>query len=1225
MSQVILEEKTSVRWTPDQERAIVSRRSNLLVSAAAGSGKTAVLVERILRLITEDRIPIQKMLIVTFTNAAAGEMRTRIIRELIKRMREDEADAQWLRSQLEKAGNASIMTLHAFCNDLVKKHFYKVDIDPAFRVGDTTLLKTLREEAVNETLEAAYTDLQADFVRFIEAFSGNRTDEKIEDMLWSVHNFIQSQPDPHAWLTVQTEALAAETAECSLWLKSLLSMIAEELEGLIESHVETKALCLAPGGPEAYLSSVQSDLEKLEALKTAIDNGYREAHKALAQFELARLTSIRGAAAEQVLPELREAVKERREMVKGYVGRLKKHFFSQSPEGLDASIRQLLPSTRALAELVIDLDLRYASLKRESNVLDFYDLEHLAIEILKDPEIAGMYREKYDHIFLDEYQDSNLVQETVIRAIAREDNVFLVGDVKQSIYKFRLADPTLFMEKLSRYSREPDARDRIIDLSANFRTRPELIERINGFFWRVMSPSLGEVTYDLHARLNPGLKFPPETGPSLSLTIVDTGSDGILDQEPSSEENEVFDPEMEEALSYMKNAELEAHVVAGMIRETLKTEIYDAKNNRVKMPSFKDVVILMRSPKSAAATYLDVLSQYGLPVRADGIGAKTASFEMQVALSLMKLIDNSRLDLDLLTVLRSPAGGFTTHDLVEVRRAVPTGSFRDAMDRLVEIEAAGALEDNGFELLKDLAIRVRFFLSRLDRWANFSNHERIGDFVWRLMIETGLLEYARAMPEGEIRESQLIHLVERAGNYEAMLRGDLAGFIKVLEEGEERDNASEIPKTLGEDEDFIRLMSIHKSKGLEFPIVFLSDTGKKFNMRDAYGDLLMHKDLGIALKEIDAERRTFRTSLPQLAIQKAIEREALSEELRILYVALTRAVDRLYVTGATKYADRALNHFSRGCLSFSMRQAKTPLDWMGAYAVGEEGGQGTKWSWQVVKAARLVREQTFGSSSHRQLETLLTEADVKSLSPEILIRLKGPAQTAQRLLPSKVSVTELKALESIDQNLLGRDATLEALYQPTLSEAPKFLGEENKATIGAARGSAFHTMLQNFDFETMGHVPPPQREMVFQSEKARMIREGRLDAALAQEIQWKNLESFFEHDLFRRMIKAKHIYREKAFVLRHGQGEDFTMIQGIMDLYFDSPEGLVLIDYKTDRIAGSDGIQQLKSRYSTQLLLYGEALSKLTGRPVASAWIYSSYQGQWVEIQLIPQLKEATF
>lgn len=1235
---------TEVRWTPDQDSAIRSRKANLLVSAAAGSGKTAVLVERILQLISEDRIPIRNMLIVTFTNAAAGEMRTRIIKALSAKLKEPGADALWLREQLERAGNAYIMTLHAFCNDLVRKHFYKVDMDPAFRVGDATLLKSLREEAAMLTLEAAYEAMSPDFSQFIEAFSGNRTDEKIEALLWDVHGFIQSQPDPKAWLVSQTEALEAHDAEDSLWLKSLLQMISEELEGLMESHRETEQLCMDPSGPMGYLPAIQSDLELLERLMDSMKAGYAAAYDALADLKFDKLKPIRGAEAELVDPALKDAVLERRDLVKDYIKRLGKHFFSQSPDALDQSIHRLLPGTRALSDLVITLEEQYGALKKEAGVIDFYDLEHLAIDILKDEEIAGMYRAKFDHIFLDEYQDSNLVQETVVRAIAREDNVFLVGDVKQSIYKFRLADPTLFMDKLNSYSRDEGARNRIIDLSANFRTRPELIERVNGFFEKVMTLSLGEVVYDHHARLNPGLSFPEEAFPSLSLTLIDTGkaksgsdteaatavgATGTPESGPAAAASEPdadeTDPEFEEALSYMKNAELEAHVVAELIKDTLKTDIYDPKLKRHRKPAFRDVVILMRSPKAAAETYVQVLSQYGLPVRADGVGAKISSFEMQAALSLLKVLDNSRLDLDLLTVLRSPIGGFSTDELAAIRTFAPQGTFRDAVTLFSE---AGSGAETG------LSSRLRDFLSRLEVWSGYATFERVGDFVWRLMIETGLLDYARAMPEGELRSSQLMKLVERAGDYEAALRGDLSGFIKVLEEGDASEFSAEVPKTLSEDEDFIRIMSIHKSKGLEFPIVFLADTGKKFNMRDTYGDLLLHKDLGIALKEIDAEKRTYRTSLPQLAIQKAIEREALSEELRILYVALTRAVDRLYVTGSTKFVDKALANYGRGCLTFAMRQAKSLLDWMGAYAAGEEVTEAARWGFKLIRAEDQIRAQTFETASNRALDDLMESAAGHALDTAVIRRLdsgrilkaahgdQDETQAHASVLPSKVSVSELKALEALNQTALNRAMTLEVLYKPELTETPRFMAQESSAAMGAVRGSAFHTVLQYMNFSRMAHKSPNEREKVFDEEKQRLVREGRLEQTLADDLGWPELAGFFDHPLFQRLLGARTLEREKAYVLKRGSGRDFSLIQGIVDLYFEDEQGLVLVDYKTDRVGGPQAVSLLKQRYSTQLGLYAEALEKLTGRQVEAAWLYAAHLGQWINVELTGREKE---
>jgi ATP-dependent helicase/nuclease subunit A len=411
-------------------------------------------------------------------------------------------------------------------------------------------------------------------------------------------------------------------------------------------------------------------------------------------------------------------------------------------------------------------------------------------------------------------------------------------------------------------------------------------------------------------------------------------------------------------------------------------------------------------------------------------------------------------------------------------------------------------------------------------------------------------------------------------------------------------------------------MSIHKSKGLEFPIVFLADTGKKFNMRDTFGDLLLHKDLGIALKEVDPEARTYRTSLPQLAIQKAIENESLSEELRILYVALTRAVDRLYITGATRQFDKALTGWQRGCTSFAMRRARTLLDWMASYAVGGEGVGPAKWHWRVVPAADMIRSQNKASESSRHLVGLLNQAAGMTLPAELLKRLEGSKTPEVRLLPAKVSVTELKVLDDFDQHHTDRNATLEALYRPQLNETPKFLGGEDRAALGAARGSAYHIILQNLSFEKMSKASIEAREALFEEERADLISKKRIDPERAAEITWPELSGFFNHPMFSRLAASSKIEREKAFVVRRGSGEDFTMIQGIIDLYFEEAEGLVLIDYKTDRLEGPGSSQILKDRYSPQLRLYAQALTKLKNMPVTSAWIYASSGGRWIEADL---------
>lgn len=1190
------------RWTEAQNEAIEARKANLLVAAAAGSGKTAVLVERILQLMLKDGVGIDEMLIVTFSSAAAGEMRERIQYRLTEALKDHPEQSQFLRRQLLQLSRAYIMTLHAFCNDIVKKHFIEIGLDPSFKVGEVSTMTLLKAEALSQALKKAYEEGDEDFVYLVESYGANRSDQKLADLIERLYDFIQAQPEPLSWLRQAAEALAIvpEAFDESQPAKALMHYVRLELEGIIHLSYSGLQKCLAPEGPAAYEANFNSDIEQLESLREAMTEGYSSGAAALAGLSFTRLVSIKKEQKMEISELLLEEAKTIRDSVKRKLSELKNRYFAKSVQQLTDELAFLSPKMKRLSEVVADFDSLYRALKQDQNLMDFNDLEHYALEILKNEGICELYRKRFACIFLDEYQDANVVQETLIDRIKREDNVFLVGDVKQSIYKFRLADPSLFMAKQKSYPLAAGGKERRIDLSMNFRTRGEILSVVNDFFGRVMSEELGEIPYDLGQYLYNGMVFPVAKAPKVNLHVIDLGEQS----------------DMEDDLAYMKSAEIEAHYTASRIQAALGSEVYHPKIGTYGPLQYKDITVLLRSTKQAAGIYSEVFEQWGIPVFIDVGSSFFEALEVNMVLALLQLIDNRRRDTSWLTVLRSPFVGLSVEDLAAIRSAYDTLSYHEAVSQY-------ALEQSD-----ELAETLRRFEAQLERWTLSASLQRLDEWLWQIFEESGFYAYCGAMPGGQGRQANLRLLLDKAAALEGQPESSLYHFIKVIERLEKSGGDMEAAKLMPEQEDAVRIMSIHKSKGLEFPLVIVAGLGKRFNLTDTYDDVMLHKSLGLGPKYVHWEDRHYRYTFPQLAMRKQMTNEMLSEELRILYVALTRPVDQLWLVGSVTNWASSYKKWRLGTKAFNLAQGRSYLDWLGMYLFDEDLTD-SELETKALKLSRpvlglesqgLVAEMDFMRiqlsdirinrqqkvSGDASLADMLAELVLNPMEGSLDQRFEGylsteKPETAKVFVPGKVSVTALKAYEQSTEQLL------EEQYLQWLDLGkPSWLKAASEVD-GAELGTAVHAVLQHLSYQS-GVTDRPAELL------SSLTARGTIRQEAAEKVDLSKIQRYIDSDLYKQLCGADRLEKEYPFVMQYTLSQQQTLVQGIIDLYAELGERRLLIDFKTDLIKGKKDLDEAVMRHRPQLKLYAEALKRSEGAYPTEVWLYFSSVDQWVAV-----------
>lgn len=1227
-----------VNWTQEQRQVIELQNRNILVSAAAGSGKTAVLVERILNMMTrkEHPVDIDRLLIVTFTRAAAGEMKERLTAAVEKRL-ESEPENEHLQRQQTLIHNAQINTIDGFCSYVIRNYFHTIDLDPGFRTANEGELKLLRYDAAKELVEENYSQENPEFQRFVEVFASGKNDDSIIEVILKLYDFSMSNPWPKEWLEECKEPYLAENFQQlqeSLWMGKLWEDVkrsvvqADELQKLNETLIQEE------DGPYMYGDAVDSDGATLHKLGDACAReDFDGCVRLLSNLKFTALSRKKDQA---VSERKKEQVKANREGVKGILKELRERYFYSDSGKILEELRLCRGPVEELIRLTGAFIDAFAEKKKQRNIVDFSDMEHFALDILVKKqgeelvytEAAKEFSERFEEILIDEYQDSNLVQETLLQSVSRlrqgKHNIFMVGDVKQSIYRFRLARPELFMEKYEKYSLE-DSQCQRIDLHKNFRSRAEVLAGVNYIFEQIMGKELGDVEYDEAAALYPGAFFPEESIRTPGSEGEDFRNTEILLAETDTEE-------LSDDTSEQTAQELEARMIGRRIQEIVgHRQVADKATGEYRPACYKDCVVLLRTVSGWAETFVRVLMDMGIPAYATSKTGYFSALEVVTVLNYLHICDNPMQEIPFTGVLISPMVGCTPGELAEIKAAFP--------DLKIYESAWNYLEKGSNTVIRE---KLNSFFRLYSQIRERVPYTPIHELIQLILKLTGYDVCAAAMPGGEQRKANLQMLVEKAMEYEGTSYRGLFNFIRYMEQLQKYQVDFGEVSTIGENEDTVRVMSIHKSKGLEFPIVFVSGMGKRFNMMDANAGLVIHPDLGIGMNGIDPELRLKVPTLMRQVIQKQIRLESLGEELRVLYVALTRAKEKLILTGTADKLDKKLEKLypltGRSVRRLPYGMLEGVQDYWGwilpALArhpafeclydrIGENCRvdnpcyqEEILFRIHTVRAAQLTGEELKRQISWEERYREYSNWDCEKVYHEEVRReleekfsYQYPYACLQEI-PAKISVSELKR-QGMEQQIteLQEEAWELIDREPVVPLIPEFMKQEKEELKGAARGTAYHRILEEIDYG--------KAESAFQIRKQiqEMEESGRIDHETALTVREKQIYRFTSSALGKRMKAAwerRKLWREQQFVMSipaNEQNMDWgdaeqILVQGIIDAFFEEPDGLVLVDYKTDYIEKGRE-QDLAEKYRKQLWYYARALERVRNMPVKEVYLYS--------------------
>lgn len=1217
-----MKEMTNMAWTNEQQAAIDSRGQTLLLSAAAGSGKTAVLVERIIRRLLDKEYPIDitELLVVTFTKAAAAEMRDRIGTALMKALSETKDPR--VERQLALLPSAQISTLHAFCQHVIRKYFYTIDLDPAFSIAGEEELNLLRRQVLEDVFLSYYEDDEKASILYplADMFGSDRGDDILMDTVSRMYTYARSLAWPEHWLKEAARAydVAPDAViDDMVWagpIKDAVRRILEEDARLYDGvlyHLRQR---------EAFAPACDTFVAEQAALRQAAQaRSWNDLSRFVRAIDFPRLKSLRK------LSDDDKAVWERCKKVrddvkKDVIKTLQAVYFSTTPEEWLDGMRAMKPVMDGLVTLTLDFAKAYGAAKKEKGWIDFSDLEHFCLQILLAPDASPEHpvpsaaaeelRSQYEEVFIDEYQDTNGVQELITRLVSGEDNRFMVGDIKQSIYRFRLADPTLFLEKYQSFSRDEKAVQRCIDLGRNFRSVPVVLDAVNAVFSRAMTAEAAGMDYGEREKLYAGRQAPDDerwVGGPVEVDIVPT---------PSDEEDDDGSTAFEK----------ECRFIAGRIGELLASGRMAARKDGTLEPlSYRHIVVLLRSMAGKADVLIQALQEGGIPSYAEQSGGYFAAVEVQVMLALLRCIDNPEQDLAMAAVLRSPLVGLDETALAGVRLAGDGTLWQN-------LPAFVASLPDGVDEKEDL----QQFMAAFDSWRTYSRRHGVAELLQRLYDDTAYVDFVGAMPGGDVRQANLKALYDRARQYEeAGFRG-LFRYLQLMDKMKEDGLDLAPAKVVSEKEDVVRIMSIHKSKGLEFPVVFVADMGKAFNRRDTQDQILFHNRLGIGLKQYDPEWRMSYPTLIWSGIAAQLRWEGTAEEERILYVAMTRARDQLILTGHSSHIDR---DWQRWTSRLNPAQAKSYFDWVmpaalapfGAKADADYARPGAAWQdavWQV-RIARAVPAGTVEEGAYDgepRLEALrrgdLTGTPVPSWLDEQLSWQYAYPQAVRTA--AKFSVSEVKRrYQELHSDELQDEADLSvpaaAVIPPAPGEddafaaLPPWLAGEEAAVSGAQRGTALHKALQ--------YITPAadQTTATLRREIDAFVRQGLLSREEAKLVYVPVLAAFCQSDIGRRMAESPELHREYPFTVLLAGGDPLPetetgeqiLIQGVIDCLFREDDAWILVDYKSDRLETADAF---RSRYAVQLALYKRAVEQITHRPVEETYIYSLHLQQEIRL-----------
>ncbi|MDW7650040.1 MAG: helicase-exonuclease AddAB subunit AddA [Bacillota bacterium] len=1220
----------SNKWTEEQQAAILTRDCNLLISAAAGAGKTAVLVERIIRLLCDRESPtdIDRMLVVTFTEAAAAEMRERIGAALEKEIAQ--SGRPELARQLSLLNGASICTLHSFCLDVIRRYFYLLDIDPGFRVADGLEVSMLQQDILDDLMEESFAQSEAGpFLELVSRYGGKTADEGLARLVLRLYRYSWSNTYPQGWLAEAAAAFTVPDARAAgdsleIWLAPLRGHLRQSLARAVSLLERAQQLCRLPGGPLAYETVLTRETEQLLQLVACLDDPWDKLRENWLGTEFKRLPPAKDAD-----DSLKEQVQDLRGGAKDEIKASQSAYFTRTLDDYLAEVRSLAPLVSELADLVNRFAVLYTAEKKKLGIVDFNDLEHYCLAILTDSSAlpgepvpsaaAGELRERYEFVLVDEYQDINPVQDAIIQLVSRQDspapNLFMVGDVKQSIYRFRMGDPALFLSRYHTFPAADGGPQQKLLLSKNFRCRESIVSAVNYIFRQLMTEQAAEIEYDSVAELVCGAQYPDVSGGNvLSSTVEFHLVERNADEAGTADEN---GDDTQENLSAL---EREGVIAASRIQELIGNGkeaalVFDKELESYRPLGYRDIVILLRATSNRADKLVDLLGRFGIPAYAELTSGYFAATEVETMISLLKILDNPCQDIPLAAVLRSPLVGLDTQQLAAIRESAGRND-----DFFTAVRMAAAAD------IPELSQRLADFLVRIERWRDIARREKLAAFIAMIYRESGFADYVAGLSNGTQRQANLRALFHRARQFDRFSRQGLHRFLGFIDQLRSSGEDLGAAPALGEREDVVRIMSIHKAKGLEFPVVILCDLGKQFNFQDQRTDMLVHRRLGFGPLIVNPSEKVRYPSLPYLTLKLLGEAETRAEEMRILYVALTRAREKLILLGSAKTLSgelsswrSLLDHSERKLPPSEIMRARSLLDWLGPALIRHPAlaGVGREYAWQKGDSARFemhIHESGLGAVPEAAAAVGLPEDEVKNmltlrplpqqkqneLHQQIRERLQYRYPYTAPNLPAKLSVSEVKRRIADDT-----DESTELIRRPWAK--PSFL-QKKTGPDPMEKGTVYHLVMQHLDLsrcrkpeDIAGQIRVMAEKQILTPDQARYPDPQKIarffSSAAGKEVLQYQSKTYREWP-FTLSLRVDEILPEAG-----SHGGEAVVIQGIIDLLLQTPQGYIIVDYKTDRMPAG-GTDELRDRYREQIRYYALAVETVLKRPVTAAYLY---------------------
>ena len=1250
------------------------------------------MVERIINKVINDGVDIDKILIVTFTSAAASEMRERILEAIYKKIEENPTDIN-LQRQIVLLNKSNISTIHSFCLDVIRNNFYEIDASANFRVADTAEIELLKQEVMDDLFEEKYLAEDKSFEKLLNTYTNYRGDEKLRELILNIYKFIQSSPFPELWLEEQVEKFnlkdkITQDFSNTIWGKIILENFNEEIIDSILKLKQVQKNLQKFEELTKFEAVIATDIENLEKISNST-NSWESAYNNAMLLAWPKWPSDR-----KITLEIKDNAKQIRDSIKKKIAQLIEKYLIYNSEQANKDIYEMYDILCGIKNMVTEFTKKFAIRKKEKNIVDFNDIEHFALNILLkvdengriyETDVAKKYKEKFEEIAIDEYQDSNLVQEYILKSVSKGNNIFMVGDVKQSIYKFRQARPELFLEKYEKYKLKGNeiTSGMKIQLFKNFRSRENILNITNLVFENIMSKKLGDICYDENEFLNYGANYPElvEKNENIlipELNVIDLKQDeesiykdnGQQEEVSSSNNNDAIvanteTNQDEENMDASENQEriedvvLEAKFVAKKIKEIINSNymVYDKKKGYRKV-TYKDIVVLLRSTKVSAPIFEKEIANLNMPVFSDVSSEYLESMEIQTIMNLLKVIDNPMQDIPLVTVLRSSIGMFTDNELVEIRGNNKNITFYESLKNKLEelknlekenvnnipnkgkkntsdkYEAQSDKISKEQENLMELKNKIENFINNINKWQKEEKYLALDELIWKIYSDTNFYNYVTLLPNGSLRQANLKMLFERAKQYESASFKGLFNFINFIDNIHSNSGDLSSAKLIGENENVIRIMSIHKSKGLEFPVVFLSCVGKQFNLQDLNESIILHQDLGFGPKYINAEKAIEYTTLAKEAIRLQSKVETLSEEMRVLYVAMTRAKERIIITGISKDAEKAFKE-KRDLISMYkddrkvlnpilIKKYKSYLDWLELVYFNNEENISGYITMNVIKKQKLLKSldtnaiEPNDENIVQKLNNKACKVETSSLEKMKKILNWKYEHIESSSIPTKTSVTKIKesaentneqipSIEEIQQN------TAESKFAVT---RPQFLNQEIQIT-GAQKGTLMHLCFQKMD-EHKEYTKDTIKELV-----DGLINRKIITPLEGKSININKLLSYTKSELFNQLKNAKEVHKEQPFYISLTSEEvygnstkDNILVQGIIDLYFINQNNeVILVDYKTDFVERGKE-DELVEKYKKQLEIYKRALQESLQRNVDKSYIYSVYLEKLIPLNI---------